>query len=374
MNILLIGNGFDLAHDLPTKYSHFLEFIKALKNFLVNKRFIEDGHLDKLHYNIQELFCGFEMNLEESLREGGMQWEYEAWRKLVEKNFWIDHFLEHYNNTEGTWIDFESEISYVIKSIDAGMRNGNLCDAIGEFVKASLESCYGSENLKDNSISYLELRNKLLDSLDHLVQLLECYLGQYVGRMQTNYRLPDIQGVTFDKVLSFNYTNTYERIYGQEKDIEYNYIHGKARVYKDMSGYRDAPQPNNMVLGINEYLTDDERNKNLEFIAFKKFYQRIHKETGCKYREWLDEITRKETNERSYLYIFGHSLDVTDGDILRDLILSENLDTIIYYLDRDVYGKQIANLVKTIGQDELIKRTGGSTKTIEFRQQATALR
>ncbi len=32
-------------------------------------------------------------------------------------------------------------------------------------------------------------------------------------------------------------------------------------------------------------------------------------------------------------------------------------------------GQQIANLVKVIGQDELIKRTGGSTKTLEFRQQ-----
>lgn len=32
-------------------------------------------------------------------------------------------------------------------------------------------------------------------------------------------------------------------------------------------------------------------------------------------------------------------------------------------------GQQIANLVKVIGQDELIKRTGGSTKTIVFRKQ-----
>lgn len=29
-------------------------------------------------------------------------------------------------------------------------------------------------------------------------------------------------------------------------------------------------------------------------------------------------------------------------------------------------GQQIADLVKVIGQDELIRRTGGSKKTIEF--------
>ena len=33
MNILVLGNGFDLAHGLPTKYADFLEFIKAFQQF-----------------------------------------------------------------------------------------------------------------------------------------------------------------------------------------------------------------------------------------------------------------------------------------------------------------------------------------------------
>lgn len=37
MNILLIGNGFDLAHGLPTKYTDFLEFIKIMKEVKKNK-------------------------------------------------------------------------------------------------------------------------------------------------------------------------------------------------------------------------------------------------------------------------------------------------------------------------------------------------
>lgn len=32
MSILIIGNGFDLAHKLPTQYSDFLGFIKAYKD------------------------------------------------------------------------------------------------------------------------------------------------------------------------------------------------------------------------------------------------------------------------------------------------------------------------------------------------------
>ena len=69
------------------------------------------------------------------------------------------------------------------------------------------------------------------------------------------------------------------------------------------------------------------------------------------------------------LYIFGHSLDETDGDILWDLILNDNVYTTIYYWNKETMGKQIANLVKVIGQDELIRRTGGRKKTIVFQKQ-----
>lgn len=31
MNILLIGNGFDLAHNLPTTYNHFLNFCQKAR-------------------------------------------------------------------------------------------------------------------------------------------------------------------------------------------------------------------------------------------------------------------------------------------------------------------------------------------------------
>lgn len=34
MNILVIGNGFDLAHGLPTKYEHFLEFVKVIRQVI----------------------------------------------------------------------------------------------------------------------------------------------------------------------------------------------------------------------------------------------------------------------------------------------------------------------------------------------------
>ena len=55
---------------------------------------------------------------------------------------------------------------------------------------------------------------------------------------------------------------------------------------------------------------------------------------------------------------------------MKEFILNDNVFTTIYYRNHDQKGQQIANLVKVIGQDELIRRTGGgSARTIEFKQQ-----
>ena len=62
-------------------------------------------------------------------------------------------------------------------------------------------------------------------------------------------------------------------------------------------------------------------------------------------------------------------MDVTDKDILSDLILNDNEYTTIFYRNHEQRRQQIANLVKVIGQDELIRRNGGSTQTIEFKLQ-----
>ena len=195
-----------------------------------------------------------------------------------------------------------------------------------------------------------------------------------------------VTGFIDTKILSFNYTTTFKRVYKHSFDIDY--IHGKA----DINNRVDT---NNMVLGIDEYLPKKRRDKETQFIAFKKFYQRIYKGTGCKYKEWIDTIKgdfadyqtelekskteknimnlkatvsklKKQYLNKHHVYIFGHSLDVTDKDILRDLILNDNVHTTIFYHDKEAMGQQITNLVKVIGQDELIRRTGGKDKLIEF--------
>lgn len=420
MNILVIGNGFDLAHGLPTKYTDFLRFCKMIfKIYTANKSADQEnvwGELNIINNNdvkrIKPLFDKlFSQRKVLEIKDLDdvlsiivkTNTIYDEFYENIKHNIWIDYFFQNSIYLKENWIDFESEISKIIQSLEKDMHsdlsgNCSIEDKIEKLSNDFLHRRYNYIRYHRSTISFKQLRDDLQRDLLKLIRSLEIYLVDFVEKIECNYISPDIKDIKVDKVLSFNYTGTYEKIYGNS-DIEFDYIHGKANISNTF-------ETNNMVLGTEEYLSDNRKNTDIEFIAFKKFYQRIHNQTGNKYKEWVDEI--RQLNERYVeginkckfyiekfagnkeqrvyskkyinalnhlkknppehnLFIFGHSLDITDRDILRELILNRNIHTTIFYLDKDMMGQQIANLVKVIEQDELIKRTGDHT--IEFKKQ-----
>lgn len=421
MNILIIGNGFDLAHGLPTKYTDFLDFCKMIKKIYtadVNRwsydvwKEVEIPNRDKNEY-LKIMFENMFKNKreQEELRDypvyiGDPYKIYDEFYKNIKNNMWINYFLQNPIYGKENWIDFESEIESVIESANEDVLKYGLDKVINDsfiFVNSPkyLEVVKILDRERALKITLRELRKELVDCLNKLIRALEIYLSDYVQKMDCKLVSPDIQWILLEKmaingiqindayVLSFNYTNTYQRLYidgeGENNHFEdcIDYIHGKANI-------ENTIESNNIVLGIDEYLSKKKRNKDTDFIAFKKYYQRIYKGTGSKYKDWVDQIKESWENESGEskakirksisrgdvknekihnVYIFGHSLDVTDKDVLRDLILNDNVYTTIFYHSKDELGRKIANLVKVIGQDELIRRTGGSTKTIEFKQQ-----
>lgn len=422
MNILVIGNGFDLAHKLPTRYNDFLGFVERFLNIINTPQILRQGELKNTEKTVYKYIDHLIFNEQQLCKE---------LEQLVKDNIWIEYFLQNPMYQKENWIDFENEISKVIQSLDQDMffkdgEKSELSEKMQNLSNPFLHKKYSKymaamrtasalTHGKGESITYKEIRDRLYNDLNKLIRALEIYLTDYVEKEECNCVLPDIQEIVkenvkgadgeeqikYCKVLSFNYTNTYERLYLDKQQIQnsIDYIHGKAKLFNTVEN-------NNMVLGIDEYLTDERKDRETEFIAFKKFYQRIYKETGCKYKDWVETIreeyddflqekeriinraneyvgndvqrmmhrlqasaVRDQKCKMHNVYIFGHSLDITDKDILRELILNENVYTTIFYLNRDVMGQQIANLVKIIGQDELIRRTGGKSKTIEFKQQ-----
>ena len=297
---------------------------------------------------------------------------------LMKDNFWLLYFKKRGWN-KGTWIDFEKEIAGVIRGYDLYMSKDN--SNKGTAPEAD-------EIFFEIPVSGLDYRAKidrLEDDLNRLILLLEIYLCEYVDDLPFSDKLHDISELKIDRVISFNYTHTFSHLYQMNKfwQASVDYIHGEAR-----SGY--PMDDNNMVLGIDNFPSSIREDEDVSFIFFKKYYQRIFKNTDCTYMNWIAKIkeSAKRTKirlkneypeqiplhkfkrwEKHQIYIFGHSLDVTDKDVLRDLILNDNVKTTIFYRNKKQKRSQIANLDKVIGHEELVRRTGGVTETIHFQLQ-----
>lgn len=369
MNILAIGNGFDLAHGLNTSYVDFLQTIDIFskKIDITNgpDSFLDKFKGKKIENAIREYIF---LKLSDELKDAKLN----LLASAKEKNFWIMYFtslLEDKNKPNNNWIDFELQIKYVIMQIEDAINSNNLIIKTNkvEGINSRISNYLCIRKKEYNN--YKEVIEVLENDLDELIYCLEIYLEKFINDAVKNGLIevysPDIINTNFDKVLSFNYTKTFELLYDKKSNIEYHYIHGKADINHTVS-------TSNIVMGVEEYLSEDKKDRELDFVSFKKFYQRIYKETGSTYKRWLayDEISENKFEEFSHhLYIFGHSLDVTDGDILCDLILNNKVFTTIYYHSKEAMKKQIVNLIKVIGEDELIKRTSEMTKTIEFKQQ-----
>lgn len=449
MNILVIGNGFDLAHNLPTKYGDFLDFIallgeKHIKDYTnytgeKMKRLLTDGGREKMNNFINKLdnIDDIKKKIHSILDFKSVPIDGHSRSNIFKcNNFWIGHFFKRRNEIGENWIDFEQEISNVLEKLE--YREDSFFEIFIEIVIEIVKEFYGcpkdyyclldkdydcpkrdcilkdlrdmkkksneyigiyaegkiyinNTSYKDNEsnigkndfLKWKEIYNesictivkKLQKDLDNLILVFELYLKEVVQTILVENRNTNIDNIgQIDKVISFNYTNTFSKIY--DNNVEINYLHGNVREDLDKG-------INNIVLGTDEYLPKETKSTNLTFVYFKKYFQRIYKKLGAKYKEWLnttqtysgDEAEgidyRDGKNKMAYdnVYFFGHSLATSDRDILGEIIESKYTKVKIFYYDIKSYGEQIQNLIKLIGQDKLLEYTYSENKKIEFIEQ-----
>lgn len=398
--ILILGNGFDLAHGLPTKYSHFLEFCKRVKDVwsrnldsdkqedTMDKREqagdlgkSESSFIDSVTVGIAGIRVSVQNNgkIDEVILDDLVLKEMLV---LLDDNIWYLYFKNLYESKlmKGeNWIDFESEIRFVIKKVDENTIS------LTDVWRKVIDKAFGiSQDLRLNSFSksisfykYIrrkrlpkdyvptvkDFREKAFEDLERLTRALELYLSALVEMLPISVKLSEIERLNPDYVINFNYTDTYERIY--KKGMIY-YIHGKADA-------RRSIEHNNMVLGIDEYWIGDEQNERTNFTIFKKFAQRIQKHTGNESFKYLKEMQKifkaKENSWRgsvdtskvhpngvSKVYVFGHSLDATDKDILSSYFGDDATSVTVYCMDKGTEGELIANTIKLITEKRLLEK------------------
>ena len=398
MNMLIVGNGFDLAHGRPTRYEDFLRFLEAIQrtrdvfeereSFLqwIDEQAFPDPKKEYilLAYESRKLNGMAEANNENLLIQ-------EIYNHL-DKNVWYIYFrwILANNFAKGkNWVDFESEIREIIEFLDHQI--SDLYDSLPpapsifpdctrkvEFFWQQLDFTeYNLRNHRSASYhnTYFDLIEKTYQDLEKLIRCLEIYLDDCVAKIPVTRYSPDIKELECDSILSFNYTTIPMNQYPLLANT--HYIHGRA-----LAGRSTAD--NNMVLGVNEYWEDSEKDFRTNFNLYKKFVQRIIKETGIGYKSALNQMVSEYRDSEEYynqrkdyfklkynhVYIFGHSLDVTDGDILRETILTPGVITTVFYRNKQQQANQVANLSKVLGQDELLRCTFSTEPTIIFRKQA----
>lgn len=406
MNMLIIGNGFDLAHGRPTTYADFLQFLESIlwvRNDNRNRTVLEE-HIEAdisteytnpflvMHPLVKKYILST-IDTRYNSDDGSAHNKNKTIQELydcLEENIWYEYFqiIVQKGKIRGkNWIDFESEIQEIIKFFDEKFydlyepyiikvqEKNSLSSKIRMFYSkldfSKFNAAKGrTENYIPNCLDFIE---KTYQDLEKLIRCLEIYLGDCVAKIPITCCSPDIKGLECDSVLSFNYTEIPTKIYPSLTNT--HYIHGFAEIKR-------PAEENNMVLGVNEYWEGSEKNFRTNFNLYKKFVQRIIKETGINYKSTLLEMQSEFENSRknqtfaytgpqySHVYIFGHSLDVTDGDILREVIRNPGVITTIFYKDKQQQANQIANLSKVLGQDELLKRTFSTFPSIIFQQQA----
>ena len=119
-----------------------------------------------------------------------------------------------------------------------------------------------------------------------------------------------------------------------------------------------------MVFGIE----DKETDVNSSLIPYQKYYQRIVKETGSEYLDFLMPRYAEDSYgglKKKNIIVFGHSVDPLDKEIfekcfeIADLVIKRyNYRFIFTYYNESAKRSIVKNLAIILGKDKLVELTG----------------
>lgn len=450
-NILIVGNGFDLSHYLPTKYDHFMDVMKTIedKELAQPIKSVFSDHVDDLPTLLIKILQiknavnekNYEMNFDNlfsKCREKKFIQQTKSiyktddikldLAKIIEiqyelkKNSWYQYFKNHIQEIK-TWIDFELKIENILRvfakrvvEIQNLERSEDMSNYLNNDESSELKiSDKDLKNLNFFGITVNEQVNKVIyfgphevkpiqknsrniisinkifcvgqnpvngfsaDSfIDHLnrqlnefIKIFNFYLVEVIQKLIPKETL-NIQAENWNepsKIYSFNYTNTYTKIYNY---IPTQYLHGK------------CGEEQNIVLGVSDL--HDNCLKELKAYGFTKYHQKLFKDTDYvfldSYKEEIlfqeeqiaaqlissNPVTRRNlqaANDKNRkldltISIWGHSLDLSDREYIEDIFslnddVDRNVRVVVYYFDDSAKFSLLNNLLAILGKDKVEK-------------------
>ena len=219
--ILIIGNGFDIAHKLPTTYEDFLDFcimFQRMLDYPASKDKFEKVKLSLENEKNEENTDGLINNhvlsaIREIFREqaplipipvfdavtdafkkvnvttNGTDKKisiFDSFKGLIHGNTWIKHFEKARVFLGQNWIDFETEIGNVLKNLNtitSGRREQRyvqIYDSYHQMLPEYSPSNPRTISTEDNEKAFIE---KLATELDNLIRALEIYFTAFVEQV-----------------------------------------------------------------------------------------------------------------------------------------------------------------------------------------------
>lgn len=364
MELLLLGNGFDLYHRLPTKYQNFLNTVHFLTEcydpsmitvgtVFGDPRLQEADPWIKVCYETHKPLFDLARISEEHIADLTAR---------AKKNVWFRYLYNSFNRDIG-WIDFEKEVSAVVEAFDAFFKAYPSHESLEQvlsymradqrFINDEFNFFYDTPLFGINDEYLIEyplgsgyfllhtekIVDGLFQSLLELGELLKDYLRIFVQSMGTVAFFQDYYNGTifknsFDHIVTFNYTPTYQNFYTRTaRNARICHLHGTTE--------------SKIILGINPTSADAPGTVDTTFLRFKKYYQRVLNGTDSKYLAIINGYAQQTGHK---LTVFGHSLDKTDEDIIRECFKVCDRIT-IYYYEPDFYST-VRNLIGIFGKGE----------------------
>ncbi len=318
--IILIGNGFDLAHGLKTSYSDFADyFIDFLATYLISK----NGNL-------------YDDDDDEFLQKSFLT-KYMGKRGSNEKldiYFYIENFDIPYSR---------KEIIKLIKKDDY-----NLTEDM--FKNSFLSKLYrngGYENWFDIENAYFEELKKIVNSeianksvieekvikLNNELEDIKIRLIEYLNKIDCKNKSCHSVLSFFNKIsneydsiytINFNYTCTAEKYISNFSNFKsINYIHGKLNDSSDQ-----------IIFGYGNDLNVDYTK--MKDTGIEDFLVNIKPREYIKYPNYSEILNVLNYYKKYDVYVLGHSLGLTDKTLLSEIIDTEKCNKLYIFKRADL--------------------------------------
>lgn len=425
--IVILGNGFDLRHFLPTSYNHLISVLSEIEKLPVDKANVSFSDLFGKAFKKKNEW--FYQKINEYYQTENFIFDIEAIKSIqvrLKVNSWFQYFKSVDESKIETWIDFETEINRILFSVleyfESFNKNefkkpifGNIKDKLGFFVPISSTKDHFKNKLQisllksfglfdkynqylninekfilniENEIQYFKERdffNYLYKSLDefiaifndYMVNIINLFYDNFKKQMQTNFIIKDDVKIfnKVSKIYSFNYTNTFEKFYKVEKDkfteslerlnINYKRVSEVEFIHGSVVENYSNLEELKIVLGVDDIHDSLKKHK---LFQFTKYFQKLHKQTDYLFlKDYQVDGTVVKNSEKYTFYFWGHSLDYSDRQYIRevfDLVTKSGSEIKVFYHSISAKGEQLKNLLSII--DKEIIENFMKDKKLEF--------